>query len=63
MHLAAGRMIHFARPAIEQRPMVTIDDVKRFAMTLPHMTEGLVGGRVKFLVGRIVYVLSLEMAR
>ena len=36
--------------------MVTIDDVRRFAMTLPRTTEGLVGGRVKFYVGRIVYV-------
>lgn len=36
--------------------MVTIDGVRRFAMTLPRTTEGLVGGRVKFYVGRIVYV-------
>ncbi len=36
--------------------MVTIDDVRRFAMTLPRTTEGLVAGRVKFRVGRIVYV-------
>jgi hypothetical protein len=36
--------------------MVTIEDVRRFAMTLPRTTEGLVGGRVKFYVGRIVYV-------
>jgi hypothetical protein len=36
--------------------MVTIEDVRRFAMTLPRTTEGLVGGRVKFRVGRIVYV-------
>jgi hypothetical protein len=36
--------------------MVTIEDVRRFAMTLPRTTEGLVGGRVKFRVGRIVYL-------
>jgi hypothetical protein len=36
--------------------MVTIDDVRRFALTLPRTTEALVGGRVKFRVGRIVYV-------
>jgi hypothetical protein len=36
--------------------MVTMSDVRRFAMTLPLTTEGLVGGRVKFRVGRIVYV-------
>jgi hypothetical protein len=36
--------------------MVTVDDVRRFAMTLPGTSEALVGGRVKFRVGRIVYV-------
>lgn len=36
--------------------MVTIDQVRRFALTLPRTTEGFVGGRVKFYVGRIVYV-------
>jgi hypothetical protein len=36
--------------------MVTMDDVRRFAMTLPRTTEALVGGRVKFRVGRIVYL-------
>jgi len=36
--------------------MVTVADVRRFAMTLPRTTEALVGGRVKFRVGRIVYV-------
>jgi hypothetical protein len=36
--------------------MVTVGDVRRFALTLPRTTEGFVGGRVKFYVGRIVYV-------
>lgn len=36
--------------------MVTIADVRRFAMTLPLTTEGLVAGRVKFRIGRIVYL-------
>ena len=36
--------------------MVTIDDVRRFALTLPLSYEALVGGRVKFRVGRIVYL-------
>jgi hypothetical protein len=36
--------------------MVTIADVRRFAMTLSRTTEALVAGRVKFRVGRIVYV-------
>src|ERR1700680_864865 len=36
--------------------MVTVADVRAFAMTLPRTTEALVAGRVKFRVGRIVYV-------
>jgi hypothetical protein len=35
---------------------VSIAEVRSVAMTLPRTTEGLVGGRVKFRVGRIVYV-------
>ena len=38
------------------RRMVTIDDVRRYALTLPLSYEALVGGRVKFRVGRIVYL-------
>jgi len=36
--------------------MVTVADVRRFAMSLPRTTEALVHGRVKFRVGQIVYV-------
>jgi hypothetical protein len=36
--------------------MVTIDDVRSFAMQLPRTTEALVRDRVKFRIGRIVYV-------
>jgi hypothetical protein len=36
--------------------VVSIADVRAVAMTLPRTTEGLVRGRVKFYVGRIVYV-------
>jgi hypothetical protein len=36
--------------------VVTVDQVRRFAMTLPRTTEALVRGRVKFRVGPIVYV-------
>ena len=36
--------------------MVTIEDVRSLAMSLPRTTEGLVRGRVKFRVGRIVYL-------
>ncbi len=39
--------------------MVTIDEVRAFAITLPRSSEGLVRGRVKFRIGRIVY-LSLS---
>ncbi len=46
----------FRDPSSYHRAMVTIDDVRQFAMTLPHTTEALVGGRVKFRVGRLVYV-------
>ena len=36
--------------------MVTIDDVRAVASTLPRSTEVLVRDRVKFRVGRIVYL-------
>jgi hypothetical protein len=36
--------------------MVTVDDVRAFAMTLPRTTEALVRDRIKFRVGRIVYI-------
>jgi hypothetical protein len=35
---------------------VTIEDVRRFALTLPRSYEAFVGGRVKFRVGRLVYL-------
>lgn len=34
----------------------SLDDVRSIAMGLPGTTEALVGGRVKFRVGRIVYL-------
>ena len=36
--------------------MVTLEDVRALASTLPRSTEALVHGRVKFRVGRIVYL-------
>ena len=36
--------------------MSTMDQVRAFALTLPRTTEGLVRDRVKFRVGRIVYL-------
>jgi hypothetical protein len=37
-------------------PLVTIEDVRSLAMGLPRTTEALVRNRVKFRVGRIVYL-------
>jgi hypothetical protein len=36
--------------------MVTLEDVRSVAAALPRSTEALVQGRVKFRVGRIVYL-------
>ena len=36
--------------------MVKLEDVRAVAQTLPRSTEALVRGRVKFRVGRIVYL-------
>ncbi len=35
--------------------MVTVDDVRQFARTLPRSSEHLIRDRVKFRVGQIVY--------
>ena len=37
-------------------PIVTIDDVRRLALSLPRTKEHLIRDRVKFRVGSIVYV-------
>ena len=36
--------------------MVTLDEVRALALTLPRTTEAFVRGRVKFRVGQIVYL-------
>jgi hypothetical protein len=36
--------------------VVTIDEIRAFASTLPRSSEGLVRGQVKFRIGRIVYL-------
>ena len=36
--------------------MVTVDEVRAFASTLPRSSEGLVRGNVKFRIGSIVYL-------
>jgi hypothetical protein len=46
-------------PRTDRRPTqtgVTVEEVRSFAMSLPRTTEALVRDRVKFRVGRIVYV-------
>jgi hypothetical protein len=54
--------VHYAdgmgpvRRTRDTRLVVTIDDVRRFALGLPRTTEGFVQGRVKFYIGRIVYL-------
>jgi hypothetical protein len=39
-----------------RKPVVTVEDVRSLAMSLPRTTEALVRDRVKFRVGRIVYI-------
>ena len=41
------------------RDVVTIEEIRALAITLPRSSEGVVRGRVKFRIGRIVY-LSLS---
>jgi hypothetical protein len=36
--------------------MVTVEEIRAFASTLPRTNEGLVRGQVKFRIGRIVYL-------
>ncbi|MFC4007141.1 MmcQ/YjbR family DNA-binding protein [Nonomuraea purpurea] len=36
--------------------MVTVEDVRQFARTLPRTSEHLIRDRVKFRIGKIVYV-------
>jgi hypothetical protein len=43
-------------PSVSLPPVVTVDQIRAFAQTLPRSTEGLVRGRVKFRIGRIVYL-------
>ena len=43
-------------PADTVRPVVTVEDVRALASTLPRSYEVLVRDRVKFRVGRIVYL-------
>jgi hypothetical protein len=45
-----------ARDTRELMRMVTADDVRRMALSLPRAYEALVGDRVKFRVGRIVFL-------
>jgi hypothetical protein len=42
--------------AHQDKAVMTIDEVRAFAATLPRSTEAFVRGRVKFRIGRIVYL-------
>jgi hypothetical protein len=44
------------RARLQPDAVVTIEDVRSLALSLPRTTEALVRGRVKFRVGSIVYV-------
>jgi hypothetical protein len=46
----------WARILIADVAVVTIDEVRAFAIALPRSSEALVRGRVKFRIGRIVYL-------
>ena len=45
-----------AAAAGETDVVVTVDEVRAFAITLPRSTEAFVQGRIKFRVGRIVFL-------
>jgi len=45
-----------AEPAEKEKPLVTLEEIRRAALSLPRTEEALVRERVKFRVGRIVYV-------
>jgi len=45
-----------AAAAGETAVVVTVDEVRAFASTLPRSTEAFVQGRIKFRVGRIVFL-------
>ena len=46
----------FGAGKVRISPMVTVADVRALALTLPGSYEVIVGGRVKFRVGHLVYV-------
>ena len=55
---ACARVVR-ARHGVYASPwfsVVTVEDAREFARTLPRSTEGIVCGRLKLRVGRIVYV-------
>lgn len=56
-HPAAAFIDQALRPSTSYaEAVVTVDDVRAFALTLPRAYEALVGGRIKLRVGRIVFV-------
>ncbi len=53
---STGHLDRDVRSGVSSGRKVTLDEVRSFALTLPRTTEALVRDRVKFRVGRIVYL-------
>jgi hypothetical protein len=52
----SGRLTQKRPRRVHATRVVTLDDVRALASTLPRSTEAFIQGRVKFKVGRIVYL-------
>jgi hypothetical protein len=52
----SGRLTQKRPRRVHATRVVTLDDVRALAATLPRSTEAFIQGRVKFKVGRIVYL-------
>jgi hypothetical protein len=55
-----GRCLIDVASPLDMRPGVTIDDVRREALALPRAYEAVVRDRVKFRVGRIVFLAASQ---
>jgi hypothetical protein len=56
LHISCPMSLGRAPAAGETGVVVTVDEVRAFAVTLPRSTEAFVQGRIKFRVGRIVFL-------
>jgi hypothetical protein len=55
-HADDDRPCQVMRTAYPRPTMTSVEQVRELALSLPRSYEALVGGRVKFRVGRIVYL-------